>query len=1434
VQHRPHVHVIFWGHGWIYHTALREKVLDLYRSLNNSSYSGILTQYFDHSGPIGNETDLSSYTDSRETSVEKEGETTIVVEGDAEKEVHYSINNQPGWGSPGVEDQYVVIPAPEYEHFFGEFCAYHEWDHAYGTTWTLLPYPSEEQEECIENYGASYDWQELQIVAAHEWSETATDPRIGYEGDLGWEGINGETYTYKGKVYREEEEIADACYGLARLNPAEIASGVWAQRIYDNYKNSIWSETCAGSDPSPARFSPAIAAASVDEASHSAELRSAINSAGYPGGYQFEFRRPGNQYTYVPSPFGPIDEDSFSPVNNSAKVYFLKGETTYSAKLSVTSQLTTSVWNGSSIVWSGGETSFTTPDWRPQVTIKPQTEVKAGKAILHGEIDPQGYETEYRFEWGTVAGNKFDHSIPVPDAGAGYGTSAVPVSQAIEGIKGSTEYQYRIYAHNAEGSHTSSVQTFTTPDWRPVVTVKDPGPEEVKAGHAPLKGTVNPTGFATSYHFEWGTQKEFEEGKYGHSVPVPDEAVGSGETAVAVAQTMEGLKGESTYHWRLVAENAEGKTASADKALTTPSWRPVFGDSKVADVNRHGATMVAWINPRGFATHYHFEWGTSKSYGHVVPVPDEAIGSGEEGVEVTRVLEGLERNTTYHFRLVAENSEGSRTSLDETFTPAASGFQAESYPLALNGATYTTLTLGGSFGPSECGETGFVSEISEPVEALSGYSLSAKCALFGISVALKANGCRLEFHPGFREGSSFAGEAVIAPAGCGPITFEGAGCKISYPAQSGLAASFENSGSGSTAKVLVSMNARDVHYVSAGGPACPAGTYHNGTITGTWQILGSSGGSISVADAWQIAPAATTNAAGSLKTSAATLNGTVNPNFLPTTYQFEYGTTTSYGKTAPASPKSAGSGGKSLSVSEAISGLEAATTYHYRISASNSEGTTHGADQAFTTPDLRPGLTTEAPTSVKGGAATLRGTVNPNGSATTYRFEYGTTTSYGKTAPASPKSVGSGKEPVAVSEALSGLSANTVYHYRLAAENPEGSSYGKDQTFEIHLPRYEAGAYPATLSGEQSAAAKLTFKVQGYTASCTKATASGTLSSSSQTLTLSPSYSECTAFNFTGATVAPNGCTYVLHAGPKWSAAYLGTLDISCSTGKSIEITVGNCAVSIGSQSGLKVLRSTVSSESPQALVASLNAKGLKYTVTKAGVTCPLEEKTNTNGTFTGTVTVHAESEAKAPIALIASGEDEEAHSPTFEAEEYAATLAGEQEASAKQTFTIYGSSASCNKATASGTLSSASQTLTLSPSYSECTAFGFTGATVAPNGCTYATQLGEAIAAGKYSGTFAISCSEGKAIEIHGGLCTAKVGAQSGLAKIEIEDVVKSGKDAISLIANVSSLKYTVTEASYLCPLELGTYSNGKFAGTTTVQGKEAGGVLQGLRASG
>lgn len=80
-----------------------------------------------------------------------------------------------------------------------------------------------------------------------------------------------------------------------------------------------------------------------------------------------------------------------------------------------------------------------------------------------------------------------------------------------------------------------------------------------------------------------------------------------------------------------------------------------------------------------------------------------------------------------------------------------------------------------------------------------------------------------------------------------------------------------------------------------------------------------------------------------------TIHATINPEGLPTTYRLEYGTSTAYGTSVPSTGEaSAGSGMANVEAEARLSGLTLGQTYHYRVSATNSTGTTYGEDRTFT------------------------------------------------------------------------------------------------------------------------------------------------------------------------------------------------------------------------------------------------------------------------------------------------------------------------------------------------------------------------------------------------------------------------------------------------------------------------------------------------------
>src|SRR5439155_21538162 len=104
---------------------------------------------------------------------------------------------------------------------------------------------------------------------------------------------------------------------------------------------------------------------------------------------------------------------------------------------------------------------------------------------------------------------------------------------------------------------------------------------------------------------------------------------------------------------------------------------------------------------------------------------------------------------------------------------------------------------------------------------------------------------------------------------------------------------------------------------------------------------------IFAAGAAAAAPAVTTGPTTAIGATTATVTGTVNPGGVATTWYVEYGTSTGYG--SQTAPTSAGSGTADKAVSVSLTGLAQGTTYHYRVVATLTAGTSRGGDGLFTT-----------------------------------------------------------------------------------------------------------------------------------------------------------------------------------------------------------------------------------------------------------------------------------------------------------------------------------------------------------------------------------------------------------------------------------------------------------------------------------------------------
>jgi hypothetical protein len=262
--------------------------------------------------------------------------------------------------------------------------------------------------------------------------------------------------------------------------------------------------------------------------------------------------------------------------------------------------------------------------------------------------------------------------VPAPFGGCG-ASDSVAIGFVGSGIAVSSA-SGDVYVSNASAGRVYVYAPVTIPD------VRTGSATEVAPTGVRLNGKVNPDGIQLSdCHFAYVDANGYNVAaadpySAGQSVPcVPGAAsIPADSIEHAVSAAIAGLQPGTTYHFRLVASNVNGSSFAQDVTFETPP--PPSINSEVArNVTGASADLTAKINPHGADTHYRFQWGASVGYGTTVPVPDGDIGAGSSDVSVGARLSGLSANTTYHWRVIAQNPSGTSISGDHTFVYATTG-----------------------------------------------------------------------------------------------------------------------------------------------------------------------------------------------------------------------------------------------------------------------------------------------------------------------------------------------------------------------------------------------------------------------------------------------------------------------------------------------------------------------------------------------------------------------------------------------------------------------------------------------------------------------------------------------------------------------------------------------------------------------------------------
>jgi hypothetical protein len=176
----------------------------------------------------------------------------------------------------------------------------------------------------------------------------------------------------------------------------------------------------------------------------------------------------------------------------------------------------------------------------------------------------------------------------------------------------------------------------------------------VTATSVTAHATITPNGTpALKYHLEYSS-----DGTHWESGPTVE--LGTQSTPQSITEDLSppgGLEPNTFYHLRLVAKRPFFPAIVSEKTFTTLASLPLVETTGSPVRSSTTARLDGRLSPQGSSTTYHFEYGTEGpcDSNPCIATESHPAGSGGEFELVSQQLEGLEPNTTYHYRLVADN-----------------------------------------------------------------------------------------------------------------------------------------------------------------------------------------------------------------------------------------------------------------------------------------------------------------------------------------------------------------------------------------------------------------------------------------------------------------------------------------------------------------------------------------------------------------------------------------------------------------------------------------------------------------------------------------------------------------------------------------------------------------------------------------------------------
>jgi len=908
IEREPHVRIVFWGSNWNAegNLALKGKLLSYYESLSGSAEQGVLTQYFDAEGHITQHVSVAAMTDTRVAAPANVNEAAL------EPEVQWA-ESQLGTHAPETQTVLLLAPGSTYNAKFASgYCAYHDITRE-GAVYSFVPYAGDEPfkgENYCTYYGRGDAGRATMVMASHEYAEVVTDPY--WDTQPGWRTLE-----------TSQGELGDLCATMGD----EITGGYYVQGWYDDHENR-----CSESDPNP----PSLFAATEDASEvtqTTAELNATVNPESQATTYYWEYGPTESYGNRIPTS-GVYTLASASQANDSLNTPLSNLSTYQIVHYRICAVNATGVTCGEDRTITPSNWALQTPaqtavygeNWLNTVACSSESFCLAGGYAYRPKLNPSNVAISFALNANTWT------SVPVhvkegerdPELSATC-TAATDTGEAV-GSAYTGGHENAIAETYADGSWTQQnlPASESTMNWLEGVSCisKD---EYIAVGGAGPARNVEEQPYAVIGKDGVFTKLALPQPP--NTVVASLRAISCTSTAFCMAVGTDWKSGGEIRPWTATWNGSVW-------ALKQTTRVEDSGENEVGTLSGVSCTSPTFCVAVG---RHHWrqiieEWnGTSWSLMTSPALVDAASGALRS---VSCVAPTDCKATGYGYSEVAEANEPS-VALVETWNGTA---WAEEVTTRENERVFSELDSVSCVNIQTC--------------------VTAGWELHNHDTSL------LETHNWAKLDGEVHEPPVVGDTNVGTIT----------PTTTTLTSTITLNGLPATSCIVEYGTSRS-HGEIAPCTALPAG---DGTITATLTGLkpnthyyyarfavanaeGSAVGDEVVIVTPPPSPTTETGEATNIGETTAMIGGSVNMHSGgEASCHVEYGESTAYGSTMPCSPTLSVSS-TATQVSTELRNLTKATTYHYRIEASNVGGTTRGEDKAFTTKGAVAPPTPESP-----------------------------------------------------------------------------------------------------------------------------------------------------------------------------------------------------------------------------------------------------------------------------------------------------------------------------------------------------------------------------------------------------------------------------------------------------------------------------------------